>query len=82
MAIDVELQRYYEDRLSMMGTRAWGDLVEDVLKMAASTNDLTSIEDEKTLHFRRGELSIMRWIVTLKEVSEQSYIQLQEDSDA
>lgn len=77
-----ELQRYYEDRLGMMGTQAWGDLMEDVAKMAAATNDLTAVTDEKNLYFRQGELSIMRWLMTLKDVSEQSYLQLQEEPDA
>lgn len=76
-----ELQRYYEERLSMMGDKAWSDLVEDVGEMLKAANDLSSIQDEKTLHFRRGEISIMRWILSLKDVSEQAYQQLK-DEDA
>lgn len=74
-----ELQRYYEDRLSMMGDKAWKDLTEDVEAMLQSTNDLFSVQDEKTLHFRRGEISMMRWILSLKEISEQAYEQLKDD---
>lgn len=74
-----ELQRYYEQRLSMMGDPAWNDLMADVEEMVKSTNDITPIKDEKTLHFRQGELSMMRWLLSIKDVSEQAYKQLQED---
>lgn len=74
-----ELQRYYEKRLSMMSDEAWADLMVDVQKMADATNDITNIQDDKTLHFRRGELSIMRWLLNLRDVSEMAYQQLQKD---
>lgn len=74
-----ELQAYYERRLSMMGDRAWRDLLEDVQAMLDATNDITTIQDEKTLHFKRGEISIMRWLLSLREVSEMAYQQLKEE---
>ncbi len=75
-----ELQAYYERRLSMMGDRAWRDLLEDVQTMLDSTNDISNIQDEKTLHYRRGEISIMRWLLSLREVSENAYQQLKEEN--
>ena len=77
-----ELQTYYEGRLSMMGDIAWKQLMEDVEAMMQSTNDITSIQDEKTLHYRRGEISMMRWMLSLRDVSEQAYQQLQEEDNA
>ena len=74
-----ELQKYYEKRLSMMGDKAWDDLMEDVRNMLTATNNVSAIPDEKTLHFRRGEISIMNWILSLKDTSEQAYIQLKEE---
>ncbi len=79
--MDKELQVYYENRLSMMADPAWADLMEDVQNMLNATNDISAIQDEKTLHFRRGEISIMRWMLTLKETSERTYNQLK-DEDA
>jgi hypothetical protein len=81
MSMTPELQLYYEQRLSMMGEPAWKDLMEDVEQMLSATNDLSAVQDEKTLHFRRGEISIMRWMLSLKDVSEQAYQQLK-DEDA
>lgn len=78
MTMDIALQNYYERRLAMFGDPAWKDLCDDVQKMLETTNDIAAIQDEKTLHFRRGEISIMRWILTLQQVSEESYKQLRE----
>ena len=80
--MDSQLQAYYENRLSMMGDTAWKQLMEDVEAMMQSTNDITSIQDEKTLHYRRGEISMMRWMLSLRDVSEQAYEQLKEEDNA
>jgi len=82
MGISSELEKYYVSRMDMMITRGWSDLMDDVQKMFDATNDITSVQDEKTLHYRRGELSMMRWLLALKEVSEQTYQQLKDDDEA
>jgi len=68
-----EVAKYYDSRLSMMAEPAWKDLMEDIEAMIASTNDISSIQDEKTLHYRRGELSMMRWVLNLQSISETTY---------
>jgi len=80
--MDKALQTYYEQRLSMMGDPAWADLMIDVEGMMQATNDISSIQDEKTLHFRRGEISIMRWLLSLQSVSEQAYEELKNENPA
>jgi hypothetical protein len=77
--MDVALQKYYEERISMMGSQAWKDLIADVETMLEATNTLSGVEDEKTLHYRKGEISIMRWILNLEEISRNSYDQLKEE---
>ena len=73
-----ELQKYYENRFSTMGTDGWLDLMEDIDNMIASLNNISTIPDEATLHFKKGELSILTWLRTLKEVSERAYEDLNE----
>lgn len=73
-----ELQKYYESRFDMMGTDGWKDLMEDIDNMIASLNNISTIPDEATLHFKKGELSILTWLRTLKEVSERAYEELNE----
>jgi len=73
-----ELQRYYENRFSMMGSDGWKDLVEDIDTMIASLNNISVISDEQSLQFKKGERSILTWLKTLKEVSERAYEELNE----
>lgn len=73
-----ELQRYYESRFDMMSMDGWKDLTIDIDNMIESLNNISVIPDEKTLQFRKGELSILTWLKTLKEVSERAYEELNE----
>ena len=73
-----ELQRYYENRFSMMGSDGWKDLVEDIDSMIASLNNISVIPDEQSLQFKKGELSILTWLKTLRQVSERAYEELNE----
>lgn len=73
-----ELQKYYENRFSMMSTEGWKELLEDVDNMISSLNNVAVIQDEKDLQFKKGELSILTWLKTLKQVSEQAFEELNE----
>lgn len=78
MALDISLQKYYESRFEMMGNQGWKDLIIDIDNMIESLNNISVIPDEKTLMFRKGELSILTWLKTLREVSERAYEELNE----
>lgn len=77
--MDTQLQAYYETRISMMGEKAWKELMEDVAEMVKSTNDISTVQDEKALHFKRGELSIMRWLLSLDQISRDAYDELKDE---
>jgi hypothetical protein len=76
-----ELQDYYEARFAMMSTQGWKDLVEDIQVMSEATDRIGGIETEQQLHFKKGELSIMNWIKTLRESSTEVYEQLLVEDD-
>lgn len=73
-----ELQKYYEERFSMMASEGWKQLLEDIDNMIEPLNNIATISDEKSLQFRKGELSILIWLKNLKEVSERAYEELNE----
>ena len=73
-----ELQKYYEERFSMMATEGWKELLEDIDNMIEPLNNISTIEDERSLQFRKGELSILTWLKNLKQVSERAYEDLNE----
>ena len=68
-----ELQKYYEERFFMMATQGWVDLMEDIDGMINALNNLSAVEDEKSLQFKKGELSILLWLKNLRQVSSDAY---------
>ena len=78
MQLEPSLQKYYEERFSMMSTQGWIDLMEDVDKMIEPLNNIATIADEKSLQFRKGEYSILIWLKNLKQVSERAFEDLNE----
>ncbi|NDD26197.1 MAG: hypothetical protein EB103_04930 [Actinobacteria bacterium] len=73
-----ELQKYYENRFSMMGSDGWKELMEDIDTMISALNNISVIPDEQSLQFKKGELSILTWLKNLKLVSERAYEELNE----
>jgi hypothetical protein len=76
-----ELQDYYEERFSMMASKGWKDLVEDIELMLSSTDTIKGVDTEQQLWFRKGEVSIMTWLKNLRESSTEVYEQLQKEED-
>jgi hypothetical protein len=76
--VNPELQKYYEDRFDLFSRQGWADLMEDVDTMLIPLNNVSTIADEKSLQFRKGEISILIWLKTLKSVSERAYEDLNE----
>ena len=62
----------------MMATEGWKELLEDIDNMIEPLNNIATISDEKSLQFRKGELSILTWLKNLKQVSERAYEDLNE----
>ena len=79
--MDLILQKYYEDRLSMCSTDAWRELMKDIEGMLKATDTLSSVSDTHSLDFRKGEVSMMRWMLSIADVSEESYMRLKDASD-
>ncbi len=76
-----ELQDYYEDRFSMMASKGWKDLMEDIELMLDSTDTIKGVDTEQQLWFRKGEISIMTWLKNLRESSTEVYEQLQKEEE-
>jgi len=70
--MDIVLQRYYEDRQTMTSSKAWNDLMEDVKGIMDATDTLSGVTVD-TLNFKQGEMSILRWLVNLADLSNEAY---------
>ncbi len=75
-----ELEKYYSERFYLTSTQGWKDLIEDaeeMLKVYSNINNSKTIED---LHFAKGQVDILNWLLTLRTVSEEAYNQLKNDT--
>jgi len=75
-----ELEDYYVERFKMFETKGWKDLMEDLRRAADSTNRLDGVTVD-TLMFKQGELSVLRWMLSMKEMSETVFDELTTPKD-
>ena len=80
--MDRELQEYYEERFSMCSSKGWKQLIEDVKEMKEATDTLKGADTIESLFFKKGEVSIMNWLLSLEDSSREVYDQLQEESES
>jgi hypothetical protein len=72
-----ELQQYYEDRLAMMSTKAWKQLIEDLTDMRSAYENIRNC-DTTNIEFRKGQVDILDYMIGLRELSESAYEELNE----
>lgn len=73
-----DLQKYYEETFNTMSTRGWEYLIEDFEEIKASLNDISTVNDTQTLHYRKGQLDILELVLGRKVVCEKVYEDLQD----
>jgi len=71
-----DLKKYYEDRFTMTASKGWLDLLEDIQIMLDNYNNLITINSVEDLYKRQGQIDILNWIKSLREVSERAYEEL------
>ena len=76
-----ELQDYYEERFSMCSSIGWKQLIEDIQLMQPEVESIKGATTLEQLHFKKGELSIINWLLNLESASREVYDQLQEEVD-
>jgi hypothetical protein len=79
--MEQSLQHYYEETFSMMSTKGWAMLIEDFQKLKASLNDISTVTDTQSLYFRQGQLDILNLVIRRKEMCEEVYKELQDETN-
>lgn len=65
-----------------MATIGWKEFIEDVQALYDTYNNISTVDTHEELHKRKGQLDILQWVLSLKEVSEQTYEELQNADNA
>lgn len=76
-----ELTHYYEESFSMMSSKGWALLMEDLQQIKNTVNELSTVLDSQSLFNRQGQLDILNLLLTRKEACETAYESLQEVSE-
>ena len=61
--------RFIEDRLAMMETEGWRDLIADLETIQESVVNIDTMTDEKDLWEAKGQLNILRFLLTLENTT-------------
>ena len=72
-------ERFIEDRLAMMESEGWLDLIDDLKKIKSSVVDIDTMTDDKDLWSAQGQLNILRFLLTLENTTKITLEQSEED---
>ena len=61
--------RFIEDRLAMMESEGWLDLIADLETIQEGVVNIDTMTDEKDLWEAKGQLNILRFILTLENTT-------------
>jgi len=71
-----EDEEFYRDRIELLETEGWSDLIDELKVMAEAVKRLDSIDNEKDLWFARGQLSILRQMIVLEDATKAAMTEL------
>ena len=61
--------QFLEDRLSMMETEGWRDLIQDLENLEDSVKNIDTMNSEQDLWHAKGQLEILRQLHSLEDAT-------------
>ena len=71
-------EAFLNDRIAMMQTEGWFDLVEDLKNLEGSITSFDNIHSEKDLWIIKGQLRILNFLLSLDTATNLALEELQE----
>ena len=72
----MEDREFLEKRLELFSSEAWDLFTEELTSMAESLEKIQTIDDEKTLYLRRGQVDMLNMVINLEETTKLALDQL------
>ena len=69
-------KEFLEKRLELFSMEAWDLFTEELTSMAESLEKIQTIDDEKTLYLRRGQVDMLNMVINLEETTKLALDQL------
>jgi hypothetical protein len=74
--VDDQTKQFYRNRTDLVEQDGWRDLIEELKNLEELYNKLDSIESEKDLWFAKGQLSILRQMLSLEDTAKRAVEEL------
>jgi len=74
--VDDQTKKFYRARTDLVEQDGWRDLIEELKNLEEIYNKLDSIESEKDLWFAKGQLSILRQMLSLEDTAKRAVEEL------
>ena len=74
--VDDQTKEFYRARTDLVEQDGWRDLIEELKNLEEIYNKLDSIESEKDLWFAKGQLSILRQMLSLEDTAKRAVEEL------
>ena len=71
--MDQDLQTYYDNYFNLFLTDGWKQIMEDFGANAVQINSVESTKDSDDLHFRKGQLNILGYLVNMETIINTNY---------
>ena len=71
-------QEFLKDRLEMMETNGWLDLLEEIKNLEISIANVENINSENDLYIVKGQLRVINLILSLENVTQLALEELQD----
>lgn len=68
-----EEQKVFEERLEMFNSDAWKLLAEEIEMQEEGINDPQILNSVEELWYVKGQLTVLRWLLTLPHATELQY---------
>lgn len=78
---DRDMQKYYEALIEMFTTPGWEYLTQDLQRLYDAAHTLEGVETMELLHFRRGQIDILKMIAAQPAVIRAAYDMLLEEEN-
>jgi hypothetical protein len=74
-----ETEDYYNMYFDLFATDGWKQLVEELKENAISINSVEAVKDENDMHFRKGQLNILAFVLNLESTVEATFSELKKE---
>ena len=71
---------FYERRFDLFALKGWTDLVEDFEQLKKNLENISHINTEQDLWYKRGQVEMINYLIQLKTLTEQAYEELINDN--